>query len=486
MAADFNAFDASPVPMWVYDPQTLRILEANAAAAMAYGYEREAMRGLTLLDLRPDSEHERLLAHLRRPRGARDEGFWLHCHRDGSHMHVQVQVSDIDYDGRAARLVVARDVSEAERAQARVHLMAQAMSDAAYDWDMTTGRVWFSDSFTINFGFDPAALPTAIDDWTGLVHPDDRSRVTAGLDAAIRAGETYWTDEYAFQRGDGSYTDVLDRGYIQRDGHGRAVRMVGGMIDRRPQRLLSTRLRLLERAVEASASGILIADAGEPSLPVVYANPAFEQITGHAADDIEGRPFDFLQAQDPDPAGQGIVQRALQAGIDVQASLQGRRRDGSAFWYDYRVTPMRDAQGHITHLLGLMTDTSERRQHAQQLQWRATHDLLTGLPNRHCVLERIGALLRDAPQGARVSVLIVDLDEFRLVNDGFGHAAGDRVLVEIGARLRRVLGPAALVGRSTGDEFVVVLEGGDEMQAERVAARVHAALVEPLESVVER
>ena len=484
MAADFNAFDASPVPMWVYEPGSLRILAANAAAAAAYGYDREAMRSLTLLDLRPESEHERLLAHLRRPRGARDEGFWLHCHRDGSHMHVQVQVADIEYDGRPARLVVARDVSEAERAQARVHLMAQAMSDAGYDWDMATGRIWFSDSFAINFGFDSAALPTVIDDWTSLVHPDDRSRVTAGLDAAIRAGETYWTDEYAFQRGDGTYTDVLDRGYIQRDGHGHAVRMVGGMIDRRPQRIMSTRLRLLERAVQASGNGILIADAADPALPIVYANPAFEQITGYAAVDIEGRPFDFLQADEP--AGAEAVHRALREGEEVQVELQGLHRDGTAFWYDYRITPMRDAQGRVSHVLGLMADTTERRQHALQMQWRATHDALTGLPNRHFVLERIGELLRGLQGEARVSVLIVDLDEFRLVNDGFGHAAGDRVLCEIGARLRRVLGPAALVGRSTGDEFVVVLEGEDEMQAERVAARVHAALVEPLESVVER
>ncbi|HEY4582934.1 MAG TPA: EAL domain-containing protein [Lysobacter sp.] len=487
MAADFNAFDASPVPMWVYDPRTLRILEANAAAAAAYGYEPAAMRSLTLLDLRPASEHERLRAHLRRPRGARDEGFWLHRHRDGSHMHVQVLVGDITYDGRPARLVVARDVSEVERAQARVQLIAQAVSDAAYDWDMATGRIWFSDSLAINFGFDPAGVPATIDDWTTRLHPDDRDRIAVHLDAAIARGDTYWVDEYCFQRGDGSYTDVLDRGYIQRDGHGRAVRMVGGMIDRRPQRMLSTRLRLLERAVEASASGILVAEAGDPALPIVYANPAFEQITGHAAAEVEGRPFDFLQAQDPDQADAGIVQRALQAGADVQAELQGTRRDGSTFWYDYRITPMRDAQGRITHLLGLMTDTTERRQHALQLQWRARHDVLTGLPNRHFVLERIGELLHRTPgEGVRTSVLIVDLDEFRLVNDGFGHAAGDRVLCEIAARLRRVLGPAALIGRSTGDEFVIVLDGGDELQAERVATRVHAALVEPLESVAER
>ncbi|WP_162301447.1 sensor domain-containing protein [Cognatilysobacter segetis] len=483
MAGDFDAFDASPVPMLVYDTETLRILEANPAAAALYGWPGEAMRRLTVLDLRPEADRERLLAHLRRPPAERAAATtWVHRHRDGTPMHVEVRAVDIVHDGRPARLVVVRDVSESERANERVHLIAQAMSDAAYDWDVPTGGLWFSDGFCENFGFAPEAVPTTLEQWSSLVHPDERVRVHASLAAAIEGDASHWVEEYCFQRGDGTYTEVLDRGYLQRDGHGTAVRMVGGMIDRRPQRLLSTRLRLLERAVEASASGILIADASDPAFPIVYANPAFEQITGYAPREVEGRAFDFLPALDPETAGAGLVREALASMSDTQASLQGTRRDGAAFWYDFSVTPMRDADGRVTHLLGLVTDTSERQRHAQQLQWRATHDGLTGLPNRHHVLERVAeAVQRAQADGRRVSVLIVDLDEFKLVNDELGHAAGDRMLCEIGLRLHRALGARALIGRSVGDEFVIVLEGDDELQAERAAGTVHAVLAEPID-----
>ncbi|WP_208108766.1 sensor domain-containing protein [Cognatilysobacter terrigena] len=488
MTEDFNAFDASPVPMWVFDESTLDILDANTVAAEMYGYDRDAMRSMSILDLRPESERPNIERYIRASAGRpRPEAVWLHRHRDGALMHVQIRTSRVDWQGRQARLVVARDVSEVERAQARVHLLAQAVSDAAYDWNVATGELWFSDSFATNFGFDDATMPRDIDAWAALVHPDDRARVGASLAAAIEGSATQWTEEYSFQRGDGTYTDVLDRGYIQRDGHGAPLRMVGGMIDRCPQNLLSTRLRLLERAVEASASGIVIVDAGRPGFPIVYTNSSFEQITGYALAEIEGRPFETVQALDPQHSGNELLQDALDAVTDLHVASQGTRRDGTPFWYELQLTPMRNADGHVTHVLGLMTDTSERQRHAQQLKWRSTHDVLTGLPNRHLVLEQLGDVVQRAQlTAARVSVLIVDLDEFKLVNDELGHATGDRVLCEIATRLQRVAGPRALMGRSVGDEFVIVLESDDELEVERVASRVHAALAEPLEGAARR
>ncbi|GAB2511637.1 sensor domain-containing protein [Lysobacter humi (ex Lee et al. 2017)] len=484
MDTEFDAFESSPVPMWVFDTETLRIRAANAPAAAMYGYSRAQMLELSILDLRPESAHAQLTDYVRRPRDERRPGrVWTHRHRDGSLMQVAIASSDVIFDGRPARFVVARDAGELERAQERVHLIAQAMSDAAYDYDITSGAIWFSESFALNFGFDAASMPANVDEWAELVHPSDRARVERSLRQACAGEATSWVEEYCFQRGDGTYTDVIDRGYIQREGHGAAVRMVGGMIDLRPQRQLSTRLRLLERVVESTGNGILIADATDPAFPIVYANPAFEQITGYPLQAIEGRAFDFLQAADPAQPGAATLREALHAMTDAKVALHGMRRDGQAFWYEYEVAPMRDAAGRVSHLLGLMVDTTERQRHAQQLAWRSSHDVLTGLPNRHLVLDRVGQAVQRARDGQRrAAVLIADLDEFKLVNDEFGHAAGDAALIEVASRLRRVLGPRALLGRSVGDEFAILLEDGDDLQAERVAAQVHAALAEPIEA----
>jgi diguanylate cyclase (GGDEF)-like protein/PAS domain S-box-containing protein len=483
-SAEFDAFDASPVPMWVFDPENLRILAANPAMARVYGHAREALLGMTILDLRMPDERDALAAYVRRPRQERPQGgVWTHRHRDGSAMRMAIHSADIAFAGRPARLVIAHDVGERERAEERVHLIARGMSDAAYDWDIARGDVWFSESFVLNYGFDERTAPRHIDDWSALLHPDDRARVAASIAAALEGDADSWVEEYCFQRGDGTYTDVLDRGYIQRDGHGVAVRMVGGMLDLRPQRLLSTRLRLLERAVEAGSTGLLIADAADPSYPIVYANAAFAQITGHSAESVEGRPFDFLQALEPEQPGARVLHEALLGMREAQATLRGTRPDGEPFWCDYRFTPMKDARGRVSHLMALLVDVGERQRHAQQLAWRSTHDVLTGLPNRHLMLDvATQAVQRAQHSGTRVAALVVDLDEFRLVNDEFGHAAGDRVLVELAARLERVGGAGIALSRSVGDEFVLLVEGSDEMRAELLASAVHAALVEPIDA----
>jgi diguanylate cyclase (GGDEF)-like protein/PAS domain S-box-containing protein len=483
-STEFDAFDASPVPMWVFDLETLRIVAANPAMERAYGYTRGELLAMSIFDLRMPEDRDVLAAYVRRPRADRPQGLvWTHRDRDGCAMRVAIYSCDVRHAGRDARLVVAHDVGAQELAQERVHLIARAMSDAAYDFDVASGAIWFSESFLLNFGYHEHTAPTDVEGWARLVHPDDYARVAASLAAALEGSDEDWVQEYCFQRGDGTYTDVLERGYIQRDSHGRAVRMVGGMIDQRPQRLLSARLRLLERAIDAGSTGLLIADALDPSYPIVYANPAFEQITGYAAEAVEGRPFDFLQALEPGQPGARMLLDALREMREAQAPLRGVRPDGETFWCDYRFTPMRDGGGRVTHLMALLVDVSERQRHAQQLAWRSTHDVLTGLPNRHLMLDMAVQSVQRAEQaGTRVAAVVVDLDEFKLVNDEFGHAAGDRVLVELGARLARVGGAGAVLARSVGDEFVLLVEGSDEMRAEMLASAVHAALAEPIDA----
>ena len=226
MPADFDAFRASPVPMWVFDLDDLRILRANPAAAEMYGYSCDELESMTILDLRPADARAALAAYVRVPPDQRPQGLvWTHLHRDGTRMHVQVRSSDVLFEGRTARLVVARDISELERAQQRVHLLAQAMSDGAYDWDVPGGEVWFSDSFARVFGYTGEALPTTIDGWAGLIHPHDRVRVDASLSTAIDGEDTYWVEEYCFQRGDGTYTDVLVF-HVPKAGSGQQVQLI--------------------------------------------------------------------------------------------------------------------------------------------------------------------------------------------------------------------------------------------------------------------
>src|SRR5690606_35231122 len=148
-------FQHNPLPMWVFDRDTLVFLEVNEAAIAHYGYAREAFLSMTIEDIRPPADRDLLRRHVGEQDGADSApAVWRHLHRDGHLMHVVVYGVTVEYGEREARMVLALDVSERHDAEARLklseqrfRLAAQATSDALWDYDIQNGTLWWSDSF---------------------------------------------------------------------------------------------------------------------------------------------------------------------------------------------------------------------------------------------------------------------------------------------------------------------------------------------------
>lgn len=156
------------------------------------------------------------------------------------------------------------------------------------------------------------------------------------------------------------------------------------------------------------------------------------------------------------------------------------RPDGTVLWTNLTVSLLRDADGAPQYQLALMEDTTERRLLNLRLRYEATHDALTGLPNRTFFFERLEKAL-GADEGRRFGLCYLDLDGFKTVNDSLGHAAGDRLLVEVADRLQSVTGPGEMVARLGGDEFVALTTGpGPQRTADELAARIMNALLAPI------
>ncbi|NJK54315.1 MAG: PAS domain S-box protein, partial [Leptolyngbyaceae cyanobacterium SU_3_3] len=136
------------------------------------------------------------------------------------------------------------------------------------------------------------------------------------------------------------------------------------------------RLRLLERAIEASNNGIIITDATLPDNPMIYVNPGFERITGYSIDEVVGKNGRFLEGPEANQPALESLRRAIKAGEDCVVNLRNYRKDGILFWNELSISPVRDADGRLTHYIGVQTDTTERKQAEDALQRQYQRTLL--------------------------------------------------------------------------------------------------------------
>ncbi|HEX6829833.1 MAG TPA: diguanylate cyclase, partial [Burkholderiales bacterium] len=240
-------------------------------------------------------------------------------------------------------------------------------------------------------------------------------------------------------------------------------------------------LRLRDRAIESSINAVLIADAGNDEHPIVYVNPAFERITGHPPAEALGRPWRKLLGPGPGAEEPAEVRAAMSERREGHAVLQGQRRDGTAFWGELHVAPVRDDEGGVTHFVGVLNDVTDRHHYQQELEHQATHDTLTDLPNRNLLRDRIQqALVFSERYGHAVAVAFLDLDNFKLVNDSLGHATGDQLLQRVAERLTQSLRATDTVARLGGDEFVLVLQYATKDQIPSHLQRLLRSIATPV------
>src|SRR5437660_3532830 len=151
-----------------------------------------------------------------------------------------------------------------------------------------------------------------------------------------------------------------------------------------------------------------------------------------------------------------------QSAHQAEHEFRFRRKDGSELWVLLEASPDRDEAGNYVGSLAMVTDVTERRRAQKALEYQALHDALTGLPNRVQLADRLRHALESArAANEQVAVLILDLDHFKEVNETFGHQAGDRLLEQVGPRLRSELRTEDMVARLGGDEFAVLLAKRD-------------------------
>lgn len=211
---------------------------------------------------------------------------------------------------------------------------------------------------------------------------------------------------------------------------------------------------------------------------IEWVNPAFTALTGFSREEALGR-TPAIQRSGLHPRSYfEDLWKSILAGRTWEGEMTNRRKDGTVYVEDQTITPVRDGRGEIAHFVAVKRDVTERKRYEESIVHLSRHDPLTDLPNRRVVEENLLRLVARAERGLPSSVLLIDLDNFKEVNDRVGHGAGDEVLRSFARLFLDAVRPGDLVGRIGGDEFIVLLEGtGAEearIAAERICARAAA------------
>jgi diguanylate cyclase (GGDEF)-like protein/PAS domain S-box-containing protein len=380
---------------------------------------------------------------------------------------------------------------EATESLRRFRALVERMPAITYvDRAVTGDPIYVSPQLEELSGVSVEQWMDGTDGWSVRVHPDDRERALGSYREALQTGIAYY-DEYRLIATDGRERWFHDQIAVVRDEHGNLSEIQGVILDitdrkHTEQALHESEARLREaearyRAlVEELPLGIYVNTLGEPA-QARYRSPAVEAISGRPATEWPADAASLgalIHPDDRERVVAGLV-AAIAAGERHSAEYRVVRPDGSLAWVLDESFPVTDRDEPCRQ--GYLLDATAHRDAEERLLHVALHDPLTGMPNRTMFLEHLGlaAARADASDDA-VAVLLCDLDDFKLVNDSLGHAAGDTLLLDIARRLGDAVGGDGVVARLGGDEFAILLADLDPAQAgavaDAMATRVRAAL----------
>ncbi len=352
------------------------------------------------------------------------------------------------------------------------------------DWDLRSGRGIRSRRWLQLLGLAADDPADHLDDWLAHLHVDDANMLRAAL-VALRAGRRD-SARFDVRMPAGTSTGWFACHAIAADRTHAGVpqRLITTLTDISEQRAAGERQRLSAHLFQNLHEGLLITDAQYRVLDV---NPTFCAITGTSRESMIGIVPDLLN-----PASEGSpvnAQRAamwasLREGGAWRGELVERRHNGDPCALRVTISTVRSADGSPKYLALAISDITEQRLQREQLERQAHFDELTRLPNRarlsHLLHEAMAASDRD---GFLLTVCYIDLDHFKPVNDRFGHAGGDRLLVDLGARLRNALRSGAnwgdAVARLGGDEFVLLLRTGSLDESRQAVERILRLISQP-------
>jgi diguanylate cyclase (GGDEF)-like protein/PAS domain S-box-containing protein len=364
----------------------------------------------------------------------------------------------------------------------RSTLIDAASSEGLWDFSFDTNRLYVSERWKAMMGYLHLG-PDDIVDWRGMVHPDDLSRVQDAMFKHVSGAVPLFESMHRMRHCSGEYRWVISRAKGRIDKSGRLQRLIGVELDITERKVYEEALfREKESAqitLQSIGDGVISTDADSI---IDYINPVAENLTGWRLEDAMGRNVDEVfrafHEETCEPLENPLTGsiRRVRPIKSVRPMLM-IRRDGNELYVESTAAPIRDGHGKVSGAVLVFHDVSESRELNRKLSYHASHDPLTGLVNRREFESRIERCVKSArAQEGSYALCHLDLDQFKMINDSCGHAAGDALLGNIGALLKSKIRWRDTLSRIGGDEFGLLLEGCTLEDALRTAEVLREAV----------
>ncbi|MFC7332978.1 putative bifunctional diguanylate cyclase/phosphodiesterase [Rhodocista pekingensis] len=383
--------------------------------------------------------------------------------------------------------LTARTAGQIRLSEERYALAAAASNDGLYDWDLRTDLIYYSAGWKALLGLAEEEVGNSPSEWLDRVHCEDLIWLHATLDAQASAGGRPFQIEYRIRHANGGWRWMLCRGIAVLDAEGEPQRIVGSQIDITDRKVAEEGLRLSEEryALAAAGSNDGLWDWRVPEGEVYY-SARWARMLGLGEREMTGTIEDWYARVHPDclPGLRAAMDLHLSGGSrQLEHEFRMLHASGAECWMLVRGAAMRDDNGTALRMAGSMSDITARKHAEEQLLFDAFHDGLTGLSNRHLLLDRIGQAIdrRRHPTDAQFALILFDLDQFKAINDSLGTALGDEVLRIVARRLGDARRSGDTVARTSVDEFGVLMDGVADVKAAMSAAeRLAAAVCRPI------
>ena len=379
-------------------------------------------------------------------------------------MRVLGRAVNRDENRMATRLIGSlSDITEHKRAeqtlQEREQQLARVIegSDQGYwEWDLQTNKFVVSPRWETMLGYQPGEMNVQPDNWAALVPEDDLAIARESIERHFRGETPSHEVEIRCRTKSGGWRWILSCGrVVTRDEQGHPLMMSGTHTDITERKIMEQAQKEAAVVFESSYEGIMVVS---PQNIITKVNAAFSRITGYSAEEAIGQPTSLLSSGRHDSEFYQGMWQSVHDHDFWRGEIWNKRKNGDIYAELLSISTVRNAQGELLHYVGLFSDITQLKEHEFELDRVAHYDPLTGAPNRRLLSDRLHqAIVRSVRHHKSCAICFLDLDNFKTINDRYGHEVGDNLLIGVTHNLLSVLRHEDTLSRIGGDEFVILL-----------------------------